>query len=121
MTRRARRLGIAALIVLAIAAGIALLRLPAFLAHRLRVDGRATVADRVAAYGPDARARLRPYFQRAGVPYPPARFLLAGFKREGELHLFAAGPAQSWTFIHRYPVLAASGGLGPKLEDGDEQ
>jgi murein L,D-transpeptidase YafK len=79
------------------------------------------VADRVERYGPGARARLQPFFQNARVPYPPARFALAAFKQEGELHLFAAGRSQSLTFVRQYHVLAASGKLGPKLEAGDKQ
>jgi murein L,D-transpeptidase YafK len=55
------------------------------------------------------------------VAYPPERFVLAGFKEERELHLFAAEPSKPLTFIRRYPVLAASGNLGPKLEAGDRQ
>jgi hypothetical protein len=50
------------------------------------------IADRVEQYGPSSRARLAPYFAAAGAPYPPARFLLLGLKRERELQLYAAGP-----------------------------
>src|SRR5262249_3522532 len=80
-----------------------------------------TIADRVAEYGPSARARLVPYFAAAGVPYPPARFLLLGLKEERELQLYAAGPGQAFAFIRSFAVLGASGGLGPKLREGDRQ
>lgn len=81
----------------------------------------ATIADRVAQYGPGARARLAPFFAAAGVPYPPERFVLLGFKRERELHLLASGSGRELAFIRSYPILGASGVLGPKLREGDGQ
>src|SRR5215468_3030763 len=80
-----------------------------------------TIADRVEQYGPSARARLLPFFAAAGVPYPPARFLLLGLKRERELQLYAAGPGQPFAFIRSFAVLGASGEIGPKLREGDRQ
>ena len=82
---------------------------------------RPTIADRVAQYGPSARARLLPFFAAAGVPYPPSRFLLLGLKQERELQLYAAGLAQELAFIRSFAILGASGGLGPKLREGDRQ
>ena len=79
------------------------------------------MADRVAHYGPAARSRLAPAFDRARVSYPPERFVIAAFKLEGEMHLLAAGPGQALAFIKSYPILAASGDLGPKLRQGDGQ
>jgi len=76
---------------------------------------------RVAQYGPEARARLRPFFDLAAVPYPPARFVLLALKHERELHLFAAGPEQPLAFIRSFAIWGASGGLGPKLRQGDQQ
>jgi hypothetical protein len=81
----------------------------------------ATIADRVAQYGPRARARLAPYFAAAGVRYPPARFVVLAFKRERELDLLAAGPGRDLAFIRSYWIQGASGGLGPKLRVGDGQ
>ena len=83
--------------------------------------GEPTIPDRVAQYGPSARARLLPFFAAAGVPYPPSRFLLLGLKQERELQLYAAGPAQPLAFIRSFAILGASGGLGPKLREGDRQ
>jgi L,D-transpeptidase catalytic domain len=80
-----------------------------------------TIADRVAQYGPGARARLRPFFAAAGVPYPPERFVLLGLKHERELHLLAAPPGGHLAFIRSYPIWGASGALGPKLREGDRQ
>jgi hypothetical protein len=83
--------------------------------------GDPAIAARVAQYGPSARARLGPFFTAAGVPYPPARFLLLGLKRERELQLYAAGPGQDLTFVRSFRILGASGELGPKLREGDRQ
>lgn len=112
-------IGLTALLLMAISAGI--WRLGGWSEVRRRLLGRASVQERLAQYGPDARARLVPAFEQSGVPYPPKRFVLAAFKSERELHLIAAGPEQQLEFIKAYPVLAASGNLGPKLIDGDLQ
>ena len=82
---------------------------------------RATVAERVGQCGKAARERLAPAFRAAGVSYPPERFLLAGFKAEKELHLFASGSGRAPIFVKAWPILAASGRLGPKLREGDGQ
>jgi murein L,D-transpeptidase YafK len=79
------------------------------------------IAERLAQHGPAARARLLPYFAAAGVPYPPSRFVLLGLKEERDLQLYAAGPAQPLAFIRSFAILGASGGLGPKLREGDRQ
>src|SRR5262245_45280815 len=81
----------------------------------------ATIADRVAQYGPAARARLVPFFVAAGIAYPPERFVLLGFKYERELQLLASGSGRGLTFIRSCPILGASGVLGPKLRGGDGQ
>lgn len=108
-----RTIGLA-LAVVAAAAGCGQMRRPP-------PPRAATITDRVAQYGPSARARLLPFFTAAGVPYPPARFLLLGLKQEGELQLYAAGAAQDFAFIRSFAILGASGELGPKLREGDRQ
>ncbi|MCX6895962.1 MAG: L,D-transpeptidase family protein [Verrucomicrobia bacterium] len=85
-----------------------------------RAPATKTVAERVQRYGPAARARLLPHFQRAGITYPPQRVALVGLKSERTLQLYAAG-GSGWKFIRAYPILGASGGLGPKLREGDRQ
>lgn len=97
------------------------LRYGASLAKR-RVAQPATVSDRLAEHGESVRTRLEPYFQKAGVEYPPARLVLAAFKDERtlELHAASAGSGEL-KFIRSYPILAASGGPGPKLREGDLQ
>jgi len=86
-----------------------------------RMAGRATVAERLTQYGETARLRLRPHFTKAGLDYPPKQLVLLGLKSERELQLFGADSNGAFRFVRSYPVLAASGGLGPKLREGDQQ
>jgi hypothetical protein len=88
---------------------------------QVAIMGRATVEERLAEHGPAARARLQARFGAAGVSYPPRSIVLAGFKQEKVVHLYAEGAAEAPRFVHAYPVLAASGQLGPKLAEGDRQ
>ena len=86
-----------------------------------RVTEGATVADRLAEYGPAARERLKPYFAEAGASYPPADLALIGIKDRKTLELWARGNEGAFVHVRTYPVLAASGHLGPKLREGDRQ
>jgi hypothetical protein len=79
-------------------------------------EPRATVASRLAQYGPAARARMAGDFARAGIAYPPARVTLIALKDTGQLEVWADG-----RYIRTYAVQAASGGPGPKLRQGDQQ
>lgn len=89
--------------------------------HHRPAPQEQAIADRVAQYGPAARARLAPFFSAAGIAYPPERFVLLGFKLERELHLLASGSGRDLTFIRSYPIQGMSGALGPKLREGDGQ
>jgi hypothetical protein len=80
-----------------------------------------TVASRVAQFGDTVRERLLPEFEKAGVPYPPSAFTLAAFKDQKTLELYAANAEGRPIAIRSYRVLAASGGPGPKLREGDCQ
>ena len=84
-------------------------------------ERRWTVEERLAQVGPAAGQRMRPAFERAGVAYPPDRLALVGLKEEKQLQVFAAGADGAWRWVKTYRVLAASGGPGPKLREGDRQ
>lgn len=88
-----------------------------------RVGTPRTVADRVAEFGPAVDARLAPRFAAAGVAYPPREVALIALKDERQLELWADGGdgGDKPRRVHVYPILAASGGLGPKLREGDRQ
>jgi hypothetical protein len=72
-------------------------------------------------YGPAARERFLSHFARAGVAYPPAKLTFIGLKEERILEVWAHTASGAPVFICEYPVLAASGHAGPKLEEGDRQ
>ncbi len=86
-----------------------------------RTRGRATVAQRVSQYEGAARNRLKPYFERAKITYPPRQVIILTIKDRAIVELYAKGRSGQPVFVRSYPVLAASGALGPKLREGDKQ
>jgi murein L,D-transpeptidase YafK len=80
-----------------------------------------TIDDRAREYDEVVRKRIQPDFQRANIPYPPLAITLIAFKREKILEVYATGKDGGFQFIRSYPILAASGRLGPKLREGDQQ
>lgn len=80
-----------------------------------------SLAERLVEIGPGASRRLMERFERAKAAWPPAEIGLVALKDEKTLELFARPAGGTWTFVHRYPVLAASGDRGPKLKQGDKQ
>jgi len=84
-------------------------------------DGGETVASRLAQVGDKARNRWEPYFECAGLSFPPAKTLLVGFKAERRLEIYAASEGNTWRFVRAMPIEKASGVFGPKLRMGDGQ
>jgi hypothetical protein len=80
-----------------------------------------SVQDRIGEYGAAAGQRWAPYFKQTQIPYPPRAITLIGLKQEKLLEVWAAGTNSGFRFIRSYPILAASGKLGPKLRQGDKQ
>ena len=80
-------------------------------------------ADRVADARTRCGARLAMLFRAAGVNYPANEIYLRVFKTEGQIELWARSPSASAKFhlVQTYPVLCASGRLGPKRREGDGQ
>lgn len=112
--RRWQSIVIGLLLVAAIAAG-------GYVAYVRLVPQGPTVADALRRYGVAARARLQPFFKRAGIAYPPKRLALLAFKRERRLSVWASDGDGRWRYLRSYPILAASGNAGPKLREGDYQ
>jgi len=86
-----------------------------------RIKGTATVSDRIEQYGAQARERMKPYFESAGIHYPPSHLILVGLKQEKILEVWAKDSNSEFKKIREYPILGSSGKLGPKLEEGDKQ
>lgn len=74
----------------------------------------------VARLGPTHRAGLRAAAAAIGSAYPPKRLRLVGLKEEKRLEVWAEAGG-GWRLLRSYAVLAASGGPGPKLRQGDLQ
>jgi len=81
----------------------------------------ATTAERIATFGEAVKGRLEPACKAQGVAYPPASLTLIGLKAEKRLELWAPDASGRPRLIKTYPILAASGGVGPKLREGDGQ
>ncbi len=87
-----------------------------------KARGGYSVTERLEQLGNCVKKRLKPSFDAAGVKYPPTDLAFVAFKDSRILELYARGKEeQTWQFIKAYTVLAASGELGPKLEEGDLQ
>ncbi len=116
MLRFLRSIPVIVALLLVLAVGFWLVRF-----FRPAVVKEETIPSRLKAFGPKVEGRLRPAFDAAGVAYPPARVVLAAFKEEKRLELYAAGEGGALRRIRTYPIHAASGKLGPKLREGDRQ
>jgi hypothetical protein len=87
-----------------------------------RARGGYTVAERVAQYEADVRARLHPALSGAGLASVPREIALLAFKDSRRLELYARDQAaHPWQHVSTYAVLGASGHPGPKLREGDRQ
>jgi murein L,D-transpeptidase YafK len=85
-------------------------------------NAKESVQSRIVRYEQDARAQLLPFFQRAGVQFPPRQLALLIFKKNQRLDLWAKDDKhKNWMQIRSFSVLAASGSSGPKLKEGDHQ
>ncbi|MDB5033066.1 MAG: hypothetical protein JWQ98_307 [Chlorobi bacterium] len=80
-----------------------------------------TVAKMVDAFGAIARKKFEGPCRAAGIPWPPVRLTFLAFKRERSLEIWGADGGGAYRKIGRYPILAASGGPGPKRMEGDRQ
>ena len=82
---------------------------------------QSTVESRVLQFSDAVAHRLAGDFKKAAVPYPPQALTFIGLKQEKRLEVYAADKGGKFRFIRSYPIIAASGRLGPKLREGDEQ
>ena len=84
-------------------------------------DWHTAMREVVTEYAPVIEPRLIPYFQRAGIEYPPTSATLLTFKYERRMELWARGHGTPWRFVKDYSLQASSGGPGPKLREADRQ
>jgi murein L,D-transpeptidase YafK len=114
------------LVLLAVAAGVLVLRseqgyaLASYVWSRLR--GGYTVEERIQRHGAAVESRLAARFAAAGVAYPPSQLAYLAFKDSAQLLVFSRGDtSEAWRLVHAYPILGMSGTAGPKLREGDLQ
>jgi hypothetical protein len=86
----------------------------------VRLYGTHTVAQRLDEFAA-ARARVRERCDPAGIQFPPSRVVFVALKNERRLEVYAGPDDDSLRRVCSYPILAASGSLGPKLREGDRQ
>lgn len=79
------------------------------------------LARKLAEIGPGATQRLTAKFSTSKTQWPPAEVAFVTIKDEKVVELHARSEGGTWKLVHRYPVLAASGKAGPKLQQGDRQ
>ena len=121
--KETRTLQIQTSLVMALAAaGLAVLAIGSPLMARQgdAMTGWRSLDSAVDRYGPLVDIKLGREFTRQGLSYPPARIALIGLKHEKRLELWTAS-AGRWRYVKSYPVKAASGYSGPKLQEGDRQ
>lgn len=121
MTTRVRRLSVILVAAIVLISLAILSRTSTMTRIVIKVQGKKTVSERLAQYGSSARDRLEPDFRSAGVAYPPHRVVLAAFKDERFLEVYASSNDGRMRHIKAYPILGASGKPGPKLMEGDGQ
>ncbi|HRY49513.1 MAG TPA: hypothetical protein P5186_15795 [Candidatus Paceibacterota bacterium] len=85
------------------------------------LKGKKSVAERVTEFGDAVHKRVAARFKEVGVAYPPKRINLVGLKREQVLEVWVSGGSGQCEYLTTYPILGASGTLGPKLVEGDGQ
>ncbi|WP_245595613.1 L,D-transpeptidase family protein [Ferrimonas kyonanensis] len=68
-----------------------------------------------------ARQRLTPALQRMPGGQLPQQLLLLAIKQSYRLELWGSDADGHWTRLRTYPIMAFSGGPGPKLLEGDLQ
>ncbi|MGR8952999.1 MAG: L,D-transpeptidase family protein, partial [Gammaproteobacteria bacterium] len=83
-------------------------------------SGERTVEDVLQIYGEYTTGKLKPYFAKAEVSYPPREVTFIALKQEKKLELWARDSGE-FRFIRGYNIRAASGVAGPKLRQGDMQ
>ena len=82
--------------------------------------GKRTVEEVVNQYKTNVEQRLKPYFAKSSLAYPPKNLALLAFKQEKLLELWTDENGKK-KFIISYKIQAASGHSGPKLREGDRQ
>jgi len=85
-----------------------------------KVVGKRTVSDVLEEFGPPARATWSARLAEKGLSYPPRTVDLVAIKKDRVLQVWTH-EGNNAVLLYAYPILEASGTLGPKLREGDRQ
>ncbi len=83
--------------------------------------GSVTIEDVIKEKGERRRPLLSSLFKQRISFYPPKRLTLIAIKETKRLELWSPDNSGEWRFIIDYPIYGLSGGIGPKLKQGDLQ
>lgn len=87
-----------------------------------QLSWRQAMVEKLDEYSAYSREELAPYFAKVDLPYAPRQLAFLVFKKSKQFEIYARNSAQGrWHHVKTYPILAASGGAGPKLHEGDDQ
>ena len=81
----------------------------------------AVAKDKVTEIRARRAADVKALVEKAGLTYPVDEVYLRGLKKERLLELWAGKRGKPMVLVKSYPFCAASGELGPKRKEGDEQ
>ena len=81
---------------------------------------RRSIEQVLASHKSRVEKRLEPRFRFAGADWPPEAVTLLALKDTRSLELWARSEGK-WRHIRDYRIKAMSGGVGPKLQEGDLQ
>jgi hypothetical protein len=112
---------IAAVVSVALSFGLYQFGRPLWSPVYQKMVGRRTVAEVQAEFGPKVRPIWTERFQQHGLQYPPNALTLVALKHERMLEVWVRLDGAASAKVADYPVLAASGVLGPKFREGDGQ
>lgn len=107
-----------------VAASVAAWKFPSAVRIALMKVGFArsrTVESALQEFGPKAQAKFESKCRENRMNWPPSRVRILAFKEERKLEVWAAAKKGAFARLAAYPILAASGGPGPKRKEGDLQ
>ncbi len=88
---------------------------------RAYITNERTLSDVVSTLSERVRPTMRGLYESRGLPYPPAELTLIAVKNERRLEVWSPDDSGKFVHVRNYPILAASGSVGPKLRRGDRQ
>ena len=77
-----------------------------------------SVRSVIGHYETGAKRQFMPGCQHAGIAWPPRRITLIALKSERRLEVWGAAASGAFAKLAEFPILAASGRLGPKRREG---